>query len=161
MYFEHIFSYLFQIIVFYLSEIVALLFTYDPKIEVGRDGRPRKHYMITHGKNYQQVFNTLLQDVPVQPSDWYRTSLMGRAWTSFIDRLFSAMLQVHQTNFTFIPFISSIFFFLKSYCYVQSECHCHSRLKTLTLVITFLFLYGLSSNLDTITLWARALRRPD
>jgi hypothetical protein len=81
---------------------VALLFTYDPKIEVGRDGRPRKHYMLSHGKNYQQVFNTLLQDVPVQPSDWYRTSLMGQAWTAFVDRLFSAMLQVYYiTNFFF------------------------------------------------------------
>ncbi|XP_060554387.1 focadhesin-like [Ruditapes philippinarum] len=80
------------------SLAVALLFTYDPKIEVGRDGRPRKHYMLSHGKNYQQVFNTLLQDVPVQPSDWYRTSLMGQAWTAFVDRLFSAMLQARKAE---------------------------------------------------------------
>ncbi|XP_053406121.1 focadhesin-like isoform X2 [Mercenaria mercenaria] len=77
---------------------VALLFSYDPQVEVGRDGRPRKHYVISHGKNYQQTFNTLLQDVPVQPSEWYRTSRMGKAWMAFVDRLFAAMLQARKAE---------------------------------------------------------------
>ena len=78
--------------------LVGLLFCYDPPLEVGRDGRPRKHYAITHGKNYQQMFNTLLHEVPVQPSEWHRLTLMPQAWGSFMERLFASMLQVTITD---------------------------------------------------------------
>ena len=74
----------------------SLLFCYDPQVEVSRDGRPRKHYAMTHGKNYQQMFNTLLHEVPVQTLEWHRLSLMPQAWNSFMERLFGAMLQVIQ-----------------------------------------------------------------
>ena len=74
----------------------SLLFCYDPQLEVSRDGRPRKHYAMTHGKNYQQMFNTLLHEVPLQTSEWHRLSLMPQAWNSFMERLFGAMLQVIQ-----------------------------------------------------------------
>ena len=41
----------------------GLLFSYDPPVEVGRDGRPRKHYVMSHSKNFQQMFSTLLHEV--------------------------------------------------------------------------------------------------
>ncbi|OWF34881.1 focadhesin-like isoform X2 [Mizuhopecten yessoensis] len=72
---------------------VSTLFCYDPPLEVGRDGRPRKHYIITHGKNFQQMFKTLLQEVPIQPSEWHRSMVIPQAWTSFVDRLFTAMVE--------------------------------------------------------------------
>ena len=41
----------------------ALLFCYDPPVEVGRDGRPRKHYLERHGKAFMATFKTLLNEV--------------------------------------------------------------------------------------------------
>ena len=41
----------------------ALLFCYDPPVEVGRDGRPRKHYLVRHGKAFMDTFKTLLNEV--------------------------------------------------------------------------------------------------
>ncbi|XP_071110148.1 focadhesin-like [Haliotis cracherodii] len=76
----------------------GLLFCYDPPVEVGRDGRPRRHYIVSHGKNYQQMFITLLSEVPVQPSEWHRCMLMPQAWTSFVDRLFTAMLEAKKAD---------------------------------------------------------------
>ncbi|XP_046545325.1 focadhesin-like [Haliotis rubra] len=80
----------------------GLLFCYDPPVEVGRDGRPRRHYIVSHGKNYQQMFTTLLSEVqsvcPVQPSEWHRCMLMPQAWTSFVDRLFTAMLEAKKAD---------------------------------------------------------------
>ncbi|XP_067665779.1 focadhesin-like [Haliotis asinina] len=76
----------------------GLLFCYDPPVEVGRDGRPRRHYIVSHGKNYQQMFSTLLSEVPVQPSEWHRCMLMPQAWTSFVDRLFTAMLEAKKAD---------------------------------------------------------------
>ena len=81
-----------KFLIYFIS--ASLLFCYDPPLEVGRDGRPRKHYAITHGKNYQQMFNTLLHEVPVHPSEWHRLTLMTQAWGAFMERLFASMLQV-------------------------------------------------------------------
>ncbi|KAL5004639.1 hypothetical protein ScPMuIL_018095 [Solemya velum] len=76
----------------------GLLFCYDPPVEVGRDGRPRKHYIITHGKHYQHMFTTLLNEVPIQPSEWHRCMLTPQAWTSFMDRLYTALLESRKAE---------------------------------------------------------------
>ncbi|ESO89593.1 hypothetical protein LOTGIDRAFT_164890 [Lottia gigantea] len=80
------------------SLAVSLLFCYDPPIEVGRDGRPRRHYIISHGKNYQQFFQTLLNEVPIQPSEWHRCMLLPQGWTSFVDRLYSSLLESRKVE---------------------------------------------------------------
>ncbi|XP_060084932.1 focadhesin-like, partial [Ylistrum balloti] len=72
---------------------VSTLFCFDPPVEVGRDGRPRKHYITSHSKNFQQMFKTLLQEVPIQPSEWHKSMIIPQAWTSFVDRLFTAMIE--------------------------------------------------------------------
>lgn len=71
----------------------GLLFAYNPFVIPGKGGQPRPHHIVTHGKNYQQMFSTLLHEVPVQPSEWHRCVLMPRAWVSFMDRLFTAMIE--------------------------------------------------------------------
>ncbi|XP_063431997.1 focadhesin-like isoform X2 [Mytilus trossulus] len=71
----------------------GLLFSYDPPVEVGRDGRPRRHYIMSHSKSFQQMFTTLMHEVPIQPSEWHRTLVIPQGWTSFMDRLFTAMLE--------------------------------------------------------------------
>ncbi|CAL1526989.1 unnamed protein product, partial [Lymnaea stagnalis] len=76
----------------------GLLFCYDPPLEMGRDGRPRKHYVIRHGKTFLDIFGTLLQEVPVQPSEWHRFALMPEAWKSFMERLFLSLLESRKAD---------------------------------------------------------------
>lgn len=71
----------------------GLLFSYDPPVEVGRDGRPRKHYIITHSQNFLHMFNTLLHEVIIQPSDWQKMQQLPQAWVSFMDRLFTSAVE--------------------------------------------------------------------
>ncbi|XP_048733859.2 focadhesin-like isoform X2 [Ostrea edulis] len=71
----------------------GLLFSFDPPVEVGRDGRPRKHYSITHSKNFQHMFTTLLHEVLIQPSDWQAMLHIPLAWGAFIDRLYTAVTE--------------------------------------------------------------------
>lgn len=71
----------------------GLLFSYDPPVEVGRDGRPRKHYIITHSQNFHHMFNTLLHEVIIQPSDWQKMQQLPQAWVSFMDRLFTSAVE--------------------------------------------------------------------
>lgn len=85
-----------------LYPTAALLLCYDPPVEVGRDGRPRRHYCMSHGKNFQQMFLGLLHDVQIQPADWHKTTHLPVAWGSFVERLFSSMLQVQIPVFIFI-----------------------------------------------------------
>ncbi|CAG5124710.1 unnamed protein product, partial [Candidula unifasciata] len=74
------------------------LFTYDPPVEVGRDGRPRKHYIVRHGKSFLQTFTTLLNEVPVQPSEWHRSTIMPQCWNSFMERFFLSMLESRRAE---------------------------------------------------------------
>ncbi|XP_035827605.1 focadhesin [Aplysia californica] len=76
----------------------GLLFCYDPPVEVSRDGRPRKHYVVRHGKTFLHMFSTLLAEVPVQPSEWHRCSLMPQAWSSFMERLFFSLLESRKAE---------------------------------------------------------------
>ncbi|XP_061172326.1 focadhesin-like [Saccostrea echinata] len=71
----------------------GVLFSYDPPIEVARDGRPRKHYTITHSKNFQHMFTTLLHEVTIQPSNWQQMMQLPQAWVAFIDRLFTSAVE--------------------------------------------------------------------
>ncbi|XP_077988625.1 focadhesin-like [Glandiceps talaboti] len=71
----------------------ALLFCYDPPLEVGRDGKPARRHVVGLGRAYQQTLNIMLNEVPVQPSDWFRTVLMPHTWTTFMSRLFDAMFE--------------------------------------------------------------------
>lgn len=80
------------------SLAASLLFCYDPPVEVGRDGRPRKHYLIKHGKLFLDTFKTLLNEIPIQPSEWHRTMLMPQAWVSFIDRLFHTLIESRKAE---------------------------------------------------------------
>ncbi|XP_052794014.1 focadhesin-like [Mya arenaria] len=80
------------------SLAAALLLCYDPPVEVGRDGRPRKHYRMSHGKNFEAMFTSLLQDVQVQPADWHRTLGLPQAWAGFTERLFASMVQARRTE---------------------------------------------------------------
>ncbi|KAI8777847.1 focadhesin, partial [Biomphalaria glabrata] len=76
----------------------GLLFCYDPPLEVSRDGRARKHYIIRHGKTFLETFVTLLQEVPIQTSDWHRFSLLPQAWNSFMERLFLSLLESRKAD---------------------------------------------------------------
>ncbi|KAH9499277.1 hypothetical protein Btru_003592 [Bulinus truncatus] len=83
-----------------LRQVLAagMLFCYDPPLEVGRDGKPRKHYVVRHGKTFLETFVTLLQEVPIQTSDWHRLSLLPQAWNSFMERLFSSLLESRKAE---------------------------------------------------------------
>ncbi|KAK7480036.1 hypothetical protein BaRGS_00028769, partial [Batillaria attramentaria] len=80
------------------SLAAGLLFCHDPAVEVGRDGRPRKHYLVKHGKQFLDMFKTLLNEIPIQPSEWHRMMLMPQAWASFVERLFHALIESRKAE---------------------------------------------------------------
>ncbi|XP_029635511.1 focadhesin [Octopus sinensis] len=69
----------------------GLLFAYNLPAEQNK--APKPHKILSRSKNFQQMFSTLLHEVPVQPSEWHRCLLMPHTWVSFIDRLFVAMIE--------------------------------------------------------------------
>ncbi|XP_074650317.1 focadhesin-like [Tubulanus polymorphus] len=80
------------------SLAASLLFCYDPPVKVGRDGRPRKHYIISHGHTYEHMLSTLIQEVSIQPSEWHLNALVPQAWSSFMDRMFAARLAAYLSE---------------------------------------------------------------
>lgn len=48
-----------------LNISAGLLFAYNPFVNPGKGGQPRPHHIVTHGKNYQQMFSTLLHEVQI------------------------------------------------------------------------------------------------
>ena len=60
----------------------------------GRDGKPRKHHIVQHGRAYHQMLYTLLTNVPMQPNDWHQNLLVPQAWGNFMNRCFISYMDV-------------------------------------------------------------------
>ncbi|CAH1796123.1 unnamed protein product, partial [Owenia fusiformis] len=76
----------------------SMLFCYDPQVEMGKDGRVRKHYIISHGRNYEKMLPVLLNGVPIELENWHMMMLLPQAWAGFIERCFYAMFECRQTE---------------------------------------------------------------
>ncbi|KAI0233616.1 Focadhesin [Lamellibrachia satsuma] len=76
------------------SLAIGLLLSYDPLVPVGRDGKPRKQHIVQHGRSFHQMFYTLMNEVTMSLTEWNELLLLPQAWTLFMQRCFSAYLEV-------------------------------------------------------------------
>ncbi|XP_035663139.1 focadhesin-like [Branchiostoma floridae] len=86
----------------------GLLCCYDYPVQVDGSGAPVRRHVVTRGKMYQKMFQTLLNEVPFQHSEWSRLLPLPQAWAAFMDRVYHAVLegrraelemqQKHQTD---------------------------------------------------------------
>ncbi|GFR87189.1 focadhesin [Elysia marginata] len=73
-----------------MSHEAGLLFCYDPPVEQRRDGR---QFVARHSKMFMQMFTNLLREVQVMPSEWHLCHHLPNAWSEFMQRLFTAVLE--------------------------------------------------------------------
>ncbi|XP_078656308.1 focadhesin-like isoform X4 [Branchiostoma floridae x Branchiostoma belcheri] len=86
----------------------GLLCCYDYPVQVDGSGAPVRRHVVTRGKMYQKMFQTLLNEVPFQHTEWSRLLPLPQAWSAFMDRVYHAVLegrraelemqQKHQTD---------------------------------------------------------------
>ncbi|XP_064474956.1 focadhesin-like [Ornithodoros turicata] len=72
------------------SIAVGVLLTSEPPVQLDREGKPLKKSLAEQCKFYERLISTLLQDVPLDANDWYRTLLATSAWSMFMRRAFHA-----------------------------------------------------------------------
>jgi len=70
----------------------GLLFSFEPPYEEHQGKRVRR-YLVNCARRYRQMLESLLHEVPVQPSEWHRTLLMPQAWSSFMNRAYHACVE--------------------------------------------------------------------
>ncbi|XP_031440497.1 focadhesin [Clupea harengus] len=71
----------------------GLLLCFDLPIQTDRDGRPISRFLVSRGRNYQQMLAALIHEVNIQPSEWHRSLLRPQAWRGFMSRAYHAVLQ--------------------------------------------------------------------
>ncbi|XP_022257540.1 focadhesin-like [Limulus polyphemus] len=75
------------------SSAVGVLLSYEPPLELGKDGAPLKHSLVSQGRFYEQVLGALVQDVPLDVSEWRRCMIIPNGWISLLERAFTTMEQ--------------------------------------------------------------------
>ncbi|XP_072039048.1 focadhesin-like [Amphiura filiformis] len=76
----------------------GLLFCYEPKLEIGRDGRMARRHLVSQGRAYQQMMVTLVNEVTCQTTEWYRLLQNPHGWTSYMERTFKALLEGREAE---------------------------------------------------------------
>ncbi|XP_032809673.2 focadhesin isoform X2 [Petromyzon marinus] len=71
----------------------GLLLSYDLPMQVDKEGRPVARFLVSRGRSFQQMLSALIQEVPVQPSEWHRSVLLPLGWQGFVERTYHAVLQ--------------------------------------------------------------------
>ncbi|XP_064607895.1 focadhesin-like isoform X2 [Liolophura sinensis] len=74
------------------------LFCFDAPLEVGRGGRPRQRHFMDRRKKFLAQLSALLQEVPIQPSEWHRSMSLPRGWSTFMDRVYTAVVQGREAE---------------------------------------------------------------
>ncbi|XP_032233940.2 focadhesin [Nematostella vectensis] len=70
----------------------GLLFSYEPPFEE-HSGKRARRYFLNCARSYRNMLDSLVHEVPVQPSEWHRNMLLPHAWTVFMIRLYSACVE--------------------------------------------------------------------
>jgi len=70
----------------------GLLFCFEPPFEQV-EGKRARRYLVNCARRYRQMLDSLLHEVPVQPSEWHRTLLLSQAWLSFMNRAYNACVE--------------------------------------------------------------------
>uniref|UniRef100_A0A8C4XNL7 Focadhesin n=1 Tax=Falco tinnunculus TaxID=100819 RepID=A0A8C4XNL7_FALTI len=76
----------------------GMLLCYDLPVHVGKDGKPINRFLVSRGRNFQQMLVALLHEVNIQPSEWHRSVLLPQSWLGFMNRAYSAVLQGRQAE---------------------------------------------------------------
>ncbi|XP_038660548.1 focadhesin [Scyliorhinus canicula] len=76
----------------------GLLLCYDLHIQIDKDGKPINRFLVSRGRNYQQMLAALIHEVPIQPSEWHKSMLLSQAWLGFMGRTYQAVLQGRQAE---------------------------------------------------------------
>ncbi|XP_068741397.1 focadhesin-like [Montipora capricornis] len=71
---------------------VGVLFSFEPPFEEHQGKRVRR-YLVNCARRYRQMLESLLHEVPVQPSEWHRTLHMPQAWFSFMNRAYQSCVE--------------------------------------------------------------------
>ncbi|XP_043916316.1 focadhesin [Protopterus annectens] len=71
----------------------GMLLSFEHPIQTDREGRPITRFLVTRGRNYQQMVSALIHEVQIQPSEWHRAMVLPHAWHSFMGRAYNAALQ--------------------------------------------------------------------
>ena len=76
----------------------GLLMTYTPG-SVGSNTRKQgRHIVIRHGREYKHTLATLLQEVPVLPSQWLLCMQAPRAWSNFMATCYLTVIEVNTKH---------------------------------------------------------------
>ncbi|XP_066272306.1 focadhesin-like isoform X1 [Branchiostoma lanceolatum] len=71
----------------------GLLCCYDYPVQLDGSGAPVRRHVVTRGRMYQKMFQTLLNEVPFQHTEWSRLLPLPQAWAAFMDRVYHAVLE--------------------------------------------------------------------
>ncbi|GIY37035.1 focadhesin [Caerostris darwini] len=69
---------------------VGVLLSYDPPLEIGKDGEPIKRSLASQYRFFEQVLGVLLNEVNIDTTEWQRGILLPSAWGGFMERAFFA-----------------------------------------------------------------------
>ncbi|KFP83145.1 PREDICTED: focadhesin, partial [Acanthisitta chloris] len=76
----------------------GMLLCYDLPIHMGKDGKPINRFLVSRGRNFQQMLVALIHEVNIQPSEWHRSILLPQSWSGFMSRTYNAVLQGRQAE---------------------------------------------------------------
>ncbi|XP_006034647.1 focadhesin isoform X2 [Alligator sinensis] len=76
----------------------GMLLCYDLPVHMGKDGKPINRFLVSRGRNFQQMLIALIHEVNIQPSEWYRSLLLPPSWLGFMSRTYHAVLQGRQAE---------------------------------------------------------------
>ncbi|XP_022783954.1 focadhesin-like isoform X5 [Stylophora pistillata] len=70
----------------------GILFSFEPPFEQ-HEGKRARRYTVDCARTYRQMLDSLLYEVPVQPTEWHRTLLLPQAWLAFMNRSYKACVE--------------------------------------------------------------------
>ncbi|KAM6363716.1 focadhesin isoform 1-T2 [Pluvialis apricaria] len=76
----------------------GMLLCYDLPVHMGKDGKPINRFLVSRGRNFQQMLVALIHEVNIQPSEWHRSILLPQSWLGFMSRTYNAVLQGRQAE---------------------------------------------------------------
>ncbi|XP_071965906.1 focadhesin-like [Antedon mediterranea] len=71
----------------------GLLCCFDSIHSAGRDGKLERRHIASSGRGYQQMLTTLVNEVPIQSSEWFQSLHLPISWKNFVERSYFSILE--------------------------------------------------------------------
>ncbi|CAN7937752.1 unnamed protein product [Ixodes hexagonus] len=84
------------------SVAIGTLLTYEPPLQCDSAGNPTKDAIMNQNRFYKHLLGSLLQDVPLDANDWYRSFLVPSAWCLFVERAFRAAEESRRAELEYL-----------------------------------------------------------